>query len=187
MCVIVGRSSESSHPSSAVRRSSICSYSTRAPEHAGPARMGAPGLEGRRDRRDDVRLEVEAEVVARREIGEPLLADADHAAVDLVDDCVHHRVGRAQVSETATRFQPAFEPGETRRFHRGDNRHISRGALASVATIYRCWVRAAASAVGIRDAVSDRERVARHGQGEVACAREANGRHSLPAADDARR
>ena len=50
-----------------------------APEHAGPARMGAPGLEGRRDRRDDVRLEIEAEVVARREIGEPMVADADHA------------------------------------------------------------------------------------------------------------
>jgi hypothetical protein len=82
----------------------------RAPEHAGPARMGTPSLEGRRDRGDDVRLEVEAEVVARREIGKPMVAHPDHAAVDLVHDRIHHGIRRAQVSEASTRLEPAFEP-----------------------------------------------------------------------------
>ena len=69
---------------------------------------------------DDLRLEVEAEVVARREVGEPPVADADHPPVDLVDDGVHHRVGRAQVSETPARVEPAFEPQGARGPHAGE-------------------------------------------------------------------
>ena len=88
-----------------------------APQHPGPARMGTPGLESRRDRGDDVRLEVEAEVVARREISEPMVAHADHAAVDLVDHGVHHRIRRAQIRETLTRLEPAFEPGAPHSVH----------------------------------------------------------------------
>ena len=39
-----------------------------------------------------VRLQIEAEVVARSEIREPAIANPDHPPVDLVDNCVSHRV-----------------------------------------------------------------------------------------------
>ena len=98
---MVGRTSESSEPSSAVSRSSISSIEHRAAEQPRPARVRAPSLEVRGDRVDDLAVEVEAEVVARREVGEPVVADADHAAVDLVDDRVHHRVGGLELARSA--------------------------------------------------------------------------------------
>ena len=64
----------------------------RAAEETGPARVCAPALEIGRDRGDDLPVEVEPEVVARGEVGEPVVADADHAPVDLVDDRIRHRM-----------------------------------------------------------------------------------------------
>ena len=62
------------------------------------------------NRLDDLAVEVEAEVVARREVGEPVVADPDHAAVDLVDDRVHHRVRRLERLEVAAGVEPVLDP-----------------------------------------------------------------------------
>ena len=83
----------------------------RAAEQARPAGVGPPCVEVRGDRLDDLAVEVEAEVVARREVGEPVVADADHAAVDLVDDRVHHRVGGLERLEVAAGVEPVLDPG----------------------------------------------------------------------------
>ena len=64
----------------------------RAAEEARPARVRPPALEVLGNRVDDLALQVEAEVVARGEVREPGVADANHAPVDLVDDGVGHRV-----------------------------------------------------------------------------------------------
>ena len=82
----------------------------RAAEQARPARVRAPGVEVRGDRLDDLAVEVEAEVVAGREVGEPVVADADHAAVDLVDDGVHHRVRGLEACEVAAGVEPVLDP-----------------------------------------------------------------------------
>ena len=82
----------------------------RAAEQARPARMGAPRVEVGGDRVDDLAVEVEAEVVARREVGQPVVADADHAAVDLVDDRVHHRVRGLERREVAAGLEPVLDP-----------------------------------------------------------------------------
>ena len=81
-----------------------------AAEQSRPARVGAPGIEVGGDRLDDLAIEVEAEVVARREVGEPVVADPDHAAVDLVDDGVHHRMRRLQPLEVPAGVQPVLDP-----------------------------------------------------------------------------
>ena len=82
----------------------------RAAEQARPARVRAPRVEVGRDRVDDLAVEVEAEVVAGGEVGQPVVADADHAAVDLVDDGVHHRMRRLQLGEVAAGLEPVVEP-----------------------------------------------------------------------------
>src|SRR5581483_12336056 len=50
------------------------------------------------------------QVVAGGEVGEPLVADADHPAVDLVDDGVDHRVGALELGEIRARVQPPAHP-----------------------------------------------------------------------------
>ena len=90
----------------------------RAAEQARPARVRAPRVEVGGDGVDDLAVEVEAEVVAGGEVGQPVVADADHAAVDLVDDGVHHRMRRLQLGEVAARLEPVLEPrtrGDARR------------------------------------------------------------------------
>ena len=82
----------------------------RAAEQARPARVRPPAVEVRGDRLDDLAVEVEPEVVARREVGEPVVADADHAAVDLVDDRVHHRMRRLEVVQVAAGLEPVLDP-----------------------------------------------------------------------------
>ena len=101
----------------------------RAPEEPRPARMRTPRAQRRRDRVDDLWLEVEAEVVARCEVGEPAVADPDHAPVDLVDDGVHHRIRRAQIGEIGARRKPALHPTAGRGGARADDRHARRIAL----------------------------------------------------------
>ena len=82
----------------------------RAAEQPRPARVGPPCVEISRDRVDDLAVEVEAEVVAGGEVGEPLIADPDHAPVDLVDHGVHHRMRRRQRGEIAARLEPVLDP-----------------------------------------------------------------------------
>ena len=72
--------------------------------------MGSPPGQVLRDRRDDLGIEVEAEVVARGEVEEPPLADADPSTVLLLDHGVEHRVGPLQPSEIGHRLHPALEP-----------------------------------------------------------------------------
>ena len=67
-------------------------------------------LEVRGDRVDDLAVEVEAEVVARREVEEPAVADPDPPAVLLVDHGVEHRVGVLQPREVGDGLHPAIEP-----------------------------------------------------------------------------
>ena len=88
-----------------------------AAEHARPARVRPPLLERRRNRRDDLGLEIEAEVVARREVGEPAITHADHAPVDLVHDRIHHGVRRAQIGKTLDGLELAIEPTDARSLH----------------------------------------------------------------------
>src|SRR5262249_41073883 len=99
------------------------------------------------NRLDDLAVEIEAQVVAGREVGEPLLADADHAAVDLVDDGIDHRVRVLQAREVLGRLQPAPEPtalvprrggrvedvgGDTRAQRRGPElRYVAAGGRRS--------------------------------------------------------
>ena len=82
----------------------------RAAEQARPARMRAPAGEILGHRLDDLRVEVEPEVVARRVVGQPLVADADLAAVDLVDHGVDHVVRVLQASQVLGRANPALQP-----------------------------------------------------------------------------
>jgi hypothetical protein len=89
-----------------------------AAEEARPARVRAPRVEIRGDGLDDLAVEIEAEVVARGEVGQPAVADADHAPVDLVDNGVHHRVRGLELGQVATRFQPVLDPrAAARRAH----------------------------------------------------------------------
>ena len=72
--------------------------------------MGAPRLEVLGHGVDDLRIEIEPEVVARGEIGEPLVTDADHATVDLVDHGVRHRVRPLELGEIAAGSEPPVDP-----------------------------------------------------------------------------
>lgn len=86
----------------------------RAPEEARPRWVRTPLGEVLGDRRDDLGLEVEAEVVARREVRQPLIADADPATPLLVDDGVHHRVRGRQARQVGNGRYPAVEPAVVR-------------------------------------------------------------------------
>jgi hypothetical protein len=72
--------------------------------------MGAPLLDVLGDGVDDLAVEIEAEVVAGREVREPPIADADHPTVDLLDHGVGHRVGTLELDEIAARREPAVDP-----------------------------------------------------------------------------
>ena len=53
---------------------------------------------------------MEIQVVARSEVGKPLIADADHASIDLIDHRVHHRVRRAERSDVLEGVEPVIDP-----------------------------------------------------------------------------
>ena len=82
----------------------------RAAEHPRPTRMRPPLVEILGNGLDDLAIEVESEVVAGSEIGQPLVADPDHPAVDLVDDGVRHRVGALELDQLATGGEPPIDP-----------------------------------------------------------------------------
>src|SRR5664280_2313842 len=99
---------------------------TGAPEEPRPARVGAPTPEVRHHRLDDLRMQVEAEVVTGSEVAEPVVADPDAAAPHLLDDGIHHRVGGAQPLEVTPTLVAApgirFRPLGVR-----DHRRVSVG------------------------------------------------------------
>ena len=72
--------------------------------------MGTPPAEVLRHRLDDLLVEVEPEVVAGRVVGQPLVADADLAPVDLVDHGVDHVVRVLQPGEVLGGADPALQP-----------------------------------------------------------------------------
>ena len=82
----------------------------RIAEQARPRRVRAPPREVLGHGVDDLLVEVEAQVVARRPVGEPPVADADLAADLLVDDGIHHRMGVLEAREVGDRRHPAVEP-----------------------------------------------------------------------------
>ena len=84
--------------------------------------MRPPLLDVGRDRVDDLALEVEAEVVARCKVREPLVADPDHPAVDLLDHGVRHRVRALEFGEVVAGRQPLVDPGGRRQRCRGAGR-----------------------------------------------------------------
>ena len=112
----------------------------RASQEPRPAGVGAPAAQVLRHGVDDLLVEVEPEVVARREVGEPLVADSDHAAVDLVDDGVGHRIRALQLGQIRTGGQPTIDPPITARsaarpgfaegVHEEGNRHARAPPLA---------------------------------------------------------
>src|SRR5262245_4868602 len=81
-----------------------------AAEHPRPAWMRAPLFEVLGDGGDNLAVEVEAEVVAGGEVGQPLVADPDHAAVDLVDDGVGHGVRPLELGQLAAGGKPTIDP-----------------------------------------------------------------------------
>ncbi len=82
----------------------------RAAQEARPARVRAPPLDLCRDRVHDLAVEVEPEVVARREVGQPLVADADPPPVDLVDHGVGHRIRALELVQISAGRQPSVNP-----------------------------------------------------------------------------
>jgi hypothetical protein len=54
--------------------------------------MGAPAREVGADPANDLLVEIEAEIVAGREVGQPVISDPQHSALDLVHHRVDHRV-----------------------------------------------------------------------------------------------
>jgi hypothetical protein len=72
---------------------------TGTPEEPGPARVGPPTRQLGGHRVDDGRMEVESQVVTRREVAEPLLPDTNPTARHLVDDGIHHRMRGAEPFE----------------------------------------------------------------------------------------
>src|SRR6478736_9171484 len=87
--------------------------------------MCAPAIEGRLDRVDDLPVEIEAKVVAGGEVGEPLVADPDHPAVDFLDDSVRHRVRALELGEVAAGSEPPVNPSRGAELGPGANRRTS--------------------------------------------------------------
>src|SRR5438105_11396019 len=72
--------------------------------------MRPPAVQVGRNRLDNRAVEIEAEVVARREVGQPAVADPDHPAVDLVDDRVGHRVRPLELRQVGAGLEPTLDP-----------------------------------------------------------------------------
>jgi hypothetical protein len=95
MWVRVGRQRASSTPSSSTSSASTCSYRAGLAIPRAQLGMAAPAGQVLGDAGQDLGVEVEAEVVAGGEVGQPLAADPDHAPVDLVQ----HRVGHGVLGD----------------------------------------------------------------------------------------
>jgi hypothetical protein len=82
----------------------------RASEETGPRRMRAPSIQVRRHRGDDLRVEVEAEVVAGCEVEEPPVTDPDPSSILLVDHGVEHRMRTLQAIQVGDGLHPSIQP-----------------------------------------------------------------------------
>src|SRR5437660_12172540 len=87
--------------------------------------MRPPAIERRLYLVDDLPVEIEAQVVARGEDAEPLVADADHPDVDFLDDRVRHRVRAFELSEVAAGSKPPVNPSRGAELGPGANRRTS--------------------------------------------------------------
>ena len=82
----------------------------RTAEQPRPRGVRAPPIEILGDRGDHVGVEVQTEVVARREVRQPVIADPDPPPLLLVDHRVHHRVRAREPGEIGHRGHPTIEP-----------------------------------------------------------------------------
>ena len=82
----------------------------RAAEKARPTRMRPPARQILGDGSDDLAIEVKTQVVAGGEVGEPLVADPDHPAVEVIDDSIRHRVRPLELGQVIASLQPAVDP-----------------------------------------------------------------------------
>ena len=76
----------------------------RASQQSRPAGVRTPGIEVCRDCIDDLSVQVEPQVVARREVVQPVIPHPNSPAVDLIDHRIEHRVRRLQSGH------PVIEP-----------------------------------------------------------------------------
>ena len=87
----------------------------RASQQTRPARMRPPMVQVRGDRIDDAPVQIQPEVIAGREVRQPMLADPDHAPVDLVDHGVRHWIRARQLGQIPTGVKPAVDPARGRK------------------------------------------------------------------------
>ena len=92
---MVGSTIVSSAPRSSVSWSSMSRVGHVGCRADATSSGGCPSRTVSVDAVDDLLVQIEAQVVAGREVGEPLVADADAAAFDLVDHRVGHRMERS--------------------------------------------------------------------------------------------
>ncbi len=99
--------------------------------------MRAPSIQVRGHRGDDLRVEVEAEVVAGREVEEPAVADPDPSSVLLVDHGVEHRMRTLQAIQVGDGLHPAIEPAvvlaaERHRTDRSGHDRVGRSPTGAI-------------------------------------------------------
>jgi hypothetical protein len=84
--------------------------------------VGPPTPQVGNHRLDDLRMQVEAQIVAGREVTQPVVSYPDPTTPDLVDDGIHHRMGGSQPLEIA----PSLVAAAGVRL-RSSVRHVDRG------------------------------------------------------------
>ena len=72
--------------------------------------MGAPFGHVLGYRRDDFRVEVKSQVVARSPVGQPVVANANLPTTLLFDDGVDHRMDRLQSGQVVDGGNPPIKP-----------------------------------------------------------------------------
>src|SRR4051794_17973526 len=70
---------------------------SRVPQQARPTRVRAPATHFFSNRVSDLRVEVETQVIAGCEVGQPVLPNPDASPTHLVDHGVEHRIGALQL------------------------------------------------------------------------------------------
>ena len=154
MIVIVGSTSESGRSDQLGQLLFDLDVQPGAPEQPGPARVSAPSPQLALHRIDDLRVKVEAQVVAGREVAKPFVADADPAPAHLVYDGIHHRMRRPQAFEVLPSLV-ARVPAPTWRRRRCDRGGAGATSAAVVASPARCSSRRGSTRLGGLPAVGD--------------------------------
>ena len=86
----------------------------RAPEQPRPRGVRSPARDVLGHRVDHLGVEVQPEVIARREVRQPVIADPDAAADLFVDHRVHHRMGVLQPGQVRCGRHPTVQPSIAR-------------------------------------------------------------------------